>query len=168
MKVHVIYHRLELDCRLGAYDYARFEGYIQLPRRAAHVARAHQQRHRDAFAELDRDFTQVTGLPSVGDDSALVREFLEQRFFDPAVDDYCEYGAWLDQRTTCAKCLPRPIPSPGRATPSAGTRCSAIPATSSTASSGWPSTSPRKAAGAGPPTSPSSCSSISSRCPRWS
>jgi len=101
LAVHVLYHRLELDQRRGSYDRATFERYIQLPRQAANVSAELRERHHAALAQLDRDFSEITGLAPVNDDSALVRDYLEQLFGLGArgavVEDYRGYQAWLDE-----------------------------------------------------------------------
>lgn len=108
LKAHVLYHRLELDRRLGRVDRDRLVQYLQLPRRTGYAAPAWLERHRDHVANLHTDYSQATLLPPVADDEPLVRDLLDEvlgerddwRPFDQWVRD-----AWLQELFAAAKVL---------------------------------------------------------------
>ncbi|MFO7562079.1 MAG: hypothetical protein R6X02_05505 [Enhygromyxa sp.] len=97
LKLHVLYHQLELDRRRGVYDRASFERYIALPRNARHVSSKQLHRHRGELGELHRDYRAVTGLGPVKDDAELLLDYLFVLFSDPALDDHRGYAEWLEE-----------------------------------------------------------------------
>jgi hypothetical protein len=96
LKLHVLYHRLDFDRRHGSYDHARFQRYIQLPRAASYVADSYQRRHQRTLASFGQDFTASTLLPTVHDDTELVRDYLAQSFAAPEREDFDAYRPLLD------------------------------------------------------------------------
>lgn len=94
LKVHLLYHLLDLHRRQGRYDAARFRTYLQLPRSAAYVRPALL---RDAAfrADLQADFGAVTRMPPPGNDEPLVRDYLYRIFRDAG--DVGPYGRWLEE-----------------------------------------------------------------------
>lgn len=96
LKLHVAYHRLDFDRRHGSYDRARFERYIQLPRVASYSTETYVRRHRGTLASFGQDFTASTLLPTVQDDTELVRDYLAQLFAAPDRDDFDAYRPLLD------------------------------------------------------------------------
>ncbi len=50
------------------------------------------RRHKDGLAELGADYRAITGLPSIGDETDLVRDYLERLLVDaPNYDEYSPY-----------------------------------------------------------------------------
>ncbi|RMG10209.1 MAG: hypothetical protein D6731_17895 [Planctomycetota bacterium] len=76
LKAHVLYHRLELDRRLGVLDRERLLAYLRLPRPtpSANPDFLRRPEHRRHPVQLGERFP--SGLPPVGDDEALVRALL--------------------------------------------------------------------------------------------
>jgi hypothetical protein len=77
LKAHVLYHRLALDLASGTPDRARFERYLRLPRPSPTVQ---PRRLEDALRVREQvvfGASFATGLPSVREDEALVRAYLE-------------------------------------------------------------------------------------------
>ncbi|MFO0871703.1 MAG: hypothetical protein U0935_22495 [Pirellulales bacterium] len=78
LRAHVLYHRLQLDRARGQFDQARLLAYLALPRPLPYVA----PRLLAGIAggpeqvAVDADFTPWTGLPSIGNDEPLVREYV--------------------------------------------------------------------------------------------
>ena len=87
LRAHVLYHLLDAHRRLGHFDRELFLTYLRLPRSVHYLAYAHRKANRDHLANLDATFA-VTGMPPVGDDESLVRDYLTQLLLD--ADDYTE------------------------------------------------------------------------------
>jgi hypothetical protein len=93
LKVHVLFHRLDLDRRTGQLDRGRLLAYLALPRRAGYVRAAWLERFdRGEVVGLDGAAV-ATRLPPVTDDEPLVRAYLgrflvdeEPAAFAPHVD----------------------------------------------------------------------------------
>ena len=81
LKVHVLYHRLAFDRSQGVYDRARFMAYLALPRNVGYIARdvITQPQTRGFVVNLGEDFSAWTGLAPIGNDEALVRDYLAVR-----------------------------------------------------------------------------------------
>jgi len=84
LKVHVLYHRLELDRRRGVVNMGRLLTYLKLPRQASYLPKGFNEQARHV-ARFDEDYSAHTLLPRVGDDEKLVRELVSQVLLD-AVD----------------------------------------------------------------------------------
>ncbi|MEM9493090.1 MAG: hypothetical protein AAGC55_28330, partial [Myxococcota bacterium] len=107
LKAHVLYHWLDFDRRHGRYDRARFVRYLSLPRRA-YYAPIERLRHiqRIHLAEPSANYRRDTGLSAIGDDRALVDDYLrhflrdapDTRAFDSLVRDDI-----LREALVCAK-----------------------------------------------------------------
>ena len=82
LRVHVLYHRLDLDRQEGVYDPALLLAYLRLPKSSAYVARAFLKEadNRDVVARLSEDYSGVTQLAPLGDDTELVTEYLTHVF----------------------------------------------------------------------------------------
>jgi hypothetical protein len=94
LKAHVVNRRLAHDRALGVYDKARFMAYIKLPRQAVYVNPDYfnKREHRGYEADLATDFSGLTGLPIVGDDEPLVRDYLHHFFVaEESHEAYAEY-----------------------------------------------------------------------------
>ena len=81
LKAHVLYARLQLDRTRGVYDRARFIEYLKLPRPAAYMnPRYLESVQADRFAaDLNAAFPESgLGLPPIGTDEPLVRDFFRQ------------------------------------------------------------------------------------------
>lgn len=78
IKAHVLYHRLELDRKMGKYDRERFIEYLRLPRLAPYVNPDFLAKTSDRPpATLGADFSGITQLATVQNDEPLVRAYLE-------------------------------------------------------------------------------------------
>jgi hypothetical protein len=81
LHAHVLYHWLALDRSQGHYDRERFLAYLRVPKRhASYVAQTPEARHVELGADLHQQFP--TGLEPVGDDEALVRDYLAHFLVD--------------------------------------------------------------------------------------
>jgi hypothetical protein len=96
LKLHVLHHRLDFDRRHGNYERARFDRYLLLPRVASYSADSYVRRHDKMLASFGQDFTASTLLPTVYDDTELVRDYLAQLFAAPERDDFDAYRPLLD------------------------------------------------------------------------
>lgn len=94
LKAQVFYSKLQLDRSRGIYDRNRFVEYIRLPRTAAYVSPAfleHQDMGRTGV-NLNADYgSERLGLPSIGNDEPLVRDY----FLHFAVSD-AEWEPWTE------------------------------------------------------------------------
>ncbi len=95
LAAHVLFHRLDFDRRHARFDAARFERYIALPRDSRTASEAVRKRHHSELADLHEDFSASTGLPSVGDDTALIRDYLAHLSSAPGAS-HEDYAASLD------------------------------------------------------------------------
>lgn len=94
LKAHALYHRLELDQRLGVSDRERLSVYLQLPRRAGYVEPTWLEKHRDhAFHVGTTDYRAATLLPTVHDDEPLVRTLVAQQLLERA--EARPWSAWI-------------------------------------------------------------------------
>lgn len=82
LKGHVLYHRLRYDQKHGRYDRKLFDAYLQLPRVASYVSPRYLQslQNRVPLVNLRADFSGQTLLPPIGDDTALIRQYLAHFF----------------------------------------------------------------------------------------
>ncbi len=97
LKAHVLYHWLELDRREGKYDLDRFIEYLKLPKNVVYIQPKSMEpvERRQFAANLNQDFAPFTMLPIVGDDTALVRSYLEHFLLD--ADDYKAFLPYINE-----------------------------------------------------------------------
>jgi len=93
LKAHALYHRLELDQRLGVSDRERLSAYLQLPRRAGYVEPTWLEKHREHAFNVGSDYRAATLLPTVHDDEPLVRALVGQQLLEK--DDARPWNAWI-------------------------------------------------------------------------
>lgn len=94
LQAHVLHHLLRTLWICDRTDGVLFLRYLQLPRRASYARAEWLEQHAEP-ARLDADFRDATGLPAVGDDTALVREHLAAAL---AAGGRAEsYATWLDE-----------------------------------------------------------------------
>ena len=96
LKAHLLYQRLQHDRSIGVRDQARFLEYLKLPRNVSYIRadwRLEEKQLWKNTADCNRDFTTVTGLPPIGSDQALVRDYL-LHFFKEA-NDFKPYAAYI-------------------------------------------------------------------------
>ena len=101
LKVHVLYHLLDTKRQLGTYDRELFVTYLKLPRRVSYIEPKYLNRRdlRNWTADLGHDCSAGTGLPPVGQDLPLVRDYLIEFIGeDENPDRYREMlrKEWLD------------------------------------------------------------------------
>lgn len=91
-KALVLGNLLRLNLREGNYDRALFLEYLALPRQAFYYSPARLQNPGAAFADLNFVMQPQVVLPPVGDDTSLVRRYLE-RFFqgNAKLDDLAQF-----------------------------------------------------------------------------
>jgi 5-hydroxyisourate hydrolase-like protein (transthyretin family) len=97
LKAHVLYQRLVLDRSEGTYDKDLFIEYLKLPRFQPYMAKAMLEsvELQRQPADLNANYTDITTLPIVGPDEALVRDYLKHFFvtsnspkeFEPYIND---------------------------------------------------------------------------------
>ena len=88
LKLHVLYHWLDMERRQGVYDRERFLRYLQLPRNADYVEPTYLKRDEFRYqpvGSLGMHFASLGLAPSPSDDEPLVRDFLTH-FFAEAAD----------------------------------------------------------------------------------
>jgi hypothetical protein len=95
LKACVLHDRLTLERDQGTYDRARFMEYIKLPRNVHYVNPDYLKRpeNRNVQANLRSDYRAFIGLPPIGNEEPLVRDYLREFF---ATDkDYAAYLPYL-------------------------------------------------------------------------
>lgn len=82
LKASVLYRRLDEARRLGEYSREEFLAYLELPRAMPYMNPDYlrEQQTRGYVVDLAADFTPGTGIPPIGQDEALVRDYLEHFF----------------------------------------------------------------------------------------
>lgn len=91
-KALVIGNLLRLDLSENQYDRALFLEYLQLPRNASYYDLSRFGSRQPTLAELGFRIDAQASLPPIGDDSSLVRRFLEHFLqSEDDVDDYAKY-----------------------------------------------------------------------------
>lgn len=95
LKAHVLYQQLVLNRSRGVYDQDRFLEYIKLPRQVFYIEPKfmESEESRRYPANLQADYSGVTGLPIIGNDEPLVRSYL-QHFFLTA-ENYKAYEPYI-------------------------------------------------------------------------
>ncbi|MFK7817913.1 MAG: hypothetical protein AB8G99_04300, partial [Planctomycetaceae bacterium] len=80
LKAHVLYQQLVFDAQQGRYDKSVFMQYLKLPRRVEYIDSDYMKReaNRRHVCDLNANFKAYTTMPSVGNDEALVRDYLMQ------------------------------------------------------------------------------------------
>lgn len=93
LKAHVIYHKLLLQLKQGKYNKKLFVDYLKLPRSASYSNRdfVYYARHK---VNLHQNYKKHTHLDAVGDDTQLVRQYLQHFLRD--ADDYSEFEKYID------------------------------------------------------------------------
>ncbi len=96
LRASILYRRLDTDLRLGVYDKARFLKYIQLPRSVYYINPKYLERvpQTNHYADLNADFSQIARLPIIGNDEALIREYLHHFLRDAA--NTKEFETWIE------------------------------------------------------------------------
>jgi hypothetical protein len=95
LKVHVLYHRLQFDLKVGAPNKARFMAYLQLPRNRGPVNRDFVKGMPGGHAVADVQAEFSTKYASARSDEGLIRDYLEHQF--QTEDSYEPYLEWLDK-----------------------------------------------------------------------
>jgi hypothetical protein len=94
LRAHILHHWLLHDLSQGAPNKDRFLAYIRLPRRTAYPSETLRLSPRnEEFVDGNRNYT--TGLPVIGDPSALIRTCLEYYF--AREDSYEPYSGWIHE-----------------------------------------------------------------------
>lgn len=96
LKANVLHRRLEFDRQQGAYDRERFTKYLQYPRNVWYYSPIQlQSLNGRGLINLNADFRNVAPeLTPIGDDGALIRDYLEHFFqADANVDSFKQ---WLE------------------------------------------------------------------------
>lgn len=94
LRAHVLYHLLAADRRRGVYDRALFLRYLELPRDVGYAPLSiRRPGNRVPVAELGAAFA-TTGLPPVGSDEELVRDFLAR--FLAGAEDFRDFSPFID------------------------------------------------------------------------
>lgn len=78
LKAHVLFRRLVHDEKTGQRSPERFLAYLKLPRSVPYLSPKWQE-NQEVFrhaADLSADFAGCTGFPPIGNDQALVRDYL--------------------------------------------------------------------------------------------
>ncbi|MGE0085880.1 MAG: hypothetical protein AB7S75_15845 [Desulfococcaceae bacterium] len=110
LKTHLLYHILDTERKEGNYDSELFLTYIQLPRPASYMNPEYlrSKEMRDWTADLNTDYSPVTGHTPVAADEELVRDYLSHFFVTaPDTKTYEKYirKDWLQEVFATAKIL---------------------------------------------------------------
>ena len=78
LKACVLYHSLDLDRSQGTYDKNKFLAYLKLPRPCPYVPKAYLEldQNRNVQVNMTASFQEQAGLPPIGEDEGLVRDYL--------------------------------------------------------------------------------------------
>lgn len=98
LKAHMLYQRLQHDRSIGVRDAKRFLTYVKLPRNVGYIRPEWRRNDKDAWrhaADPNRDFRAVTGLPPIGGDEPLVRDYL--LYFFKEAEDYETYAPYINE-----------------------------------------------------------------------
>ena len=98
LKAHILYQRLVFDYSQGVHDADRFMTYVKFPRRAFYVNPGWAREERklwDHPVDLGKNFQKVTGLPSIGTDEPVVRNYLLHFLREAA--DYKAYAPYFQE-----------------------------------------------------------------------
>lgn len=98
LKAHLLYQRLLFDRSQGDYDHGRFIAYLRLPRNSPNIRPEWQRENKEEWqytADCNRDFRKITSLPPIGNDQAIVRDYLLH--FLIKEDNYTTYVPWLTE-----------------------------------------------------------------------
>ncbi len=99
MKAAVLHRRLELAKNQGRYPEADFLEYIRLPRLMVYTRRdyfnAQMQAQAGPAVDLNVDHTASIGLPPIGSDEGLVREYLGHFFLN--AESTTRFSPYLDE-----------------------------------------------------------------------
>ena len=90
LKTHILYHFLDAERSRGHYDKNNFRSYLKLPRQTDYI-KAKSGYH---LADLHADFNNVSGMPPIGNDEELVRDYLFQLL--SSARDYKEYLPYIN------------------------------------------------------------------------
>jgi hypothetical protein len=95
LKANVLHERLILDRNRGVYDKDRFLEYIKLPRSASYVNPKYLEDSESRLntVNLSADYRMWTELSPIGDDEALIRDYLLH--FLAQEDSYKPYAEYL-------------------------------------------------------------------------
>lgn len=97
LKLHVLYHQLQLDLQQGQHNQQRFIEYIQLPRYASYINDDYvrSQPHQSYVGNLYTSYGYLTQLPNVNNDEPLVRQYLSHFF--QTEESYKSYEVYLKE-----------------------------------------------------------------------
>ena len=106
VKAQILYHRLDLDRRLGALDRARFLRYLALPRAAPYVD-VDWLRRFSAEEVAQQGAQGVEGLSPTQDDEELVRDYLHHFLAQEGVEAFADHlrADWLNVELATARLL---------------------------------------------------------------
>jgi len=101
MKANILYQMLDLKRTHGNYDHDLFVTYIKFPRNVDYInpdyAKCLELGH--VKADLNADFSDITGIPPIETDEDLVRDYLSHYFVK--AKDYSAYVKYI--KDTCLK-----------------------------------------------------------------
>ena len=98
LKAHLLSQRLIFDYSQGNYQAARFMDYVKLPRTASYIHPDWPKNHKSDWrtpANLAQNFNSVTGIPPLGSDETLVRNYLLHFLKD--AQDYKPYAPYFKE-----------------------------------------------------------------------
>jgi hypothetical protein len=90
LKAHVLYHRLKFDMAAGKPNKARFMAYLRLPRPGSYVNPQYLRDRGNGGQMVDMKRVYPTGFKGIGNDNALVRQYLMHFFVTE--DSYQPYS----------------------------------------------------------------------------
>ena len=98
LKAHLLYQRLQHDRSVGVRNATRFLTYVKLPRNVSYIRPEWRKEDKETWlhaADCNRDFGTVTGLPPIGGDEPLVRDYLLHFLKD--AKDFKAYAPYLSE-----------------------------------------------------------------------
>lgn len=95
LKAHVLFHHLRLQMELGNFPKDDFLAFLALPRQR-HELLITRENIKEAFPELDADFSKATACPPVGDDVRLIESYLNH--FLSQTDSLAEFAPFVSEK----------------------------------------------------------------------
>src|SRR5690606_21818799 len=95
LKAHILYSLLDHQRSLGKYDRQLFEIYVKLPRPMFYMEPRYLESDagRRFHVDLGQDFAAISLRPPIGDDTALLRDYLLHFLKD--ADEVAPWTEWL-------------------------------------------------------------------------
>ncbi len=95
LKIHILYHWLEVEEQRGVYNRKRLMQYLRMPRQVSYLPYAFRRRHSYSLSSMGGDYASITGRGAVYNDWALVQRFLRHFFVKDS--SYTGFSSLVDK-----------------------------------------------------------------------